>query len=86
MQVLNHQAILAIAGGAKNYNVNLNTDVPLSMMPYIAGQFESTKVGTQFSELVTTLTDAGFDVNQVRINIGVSAYEYDNANSYLLAK
>jgi hypothetical protein len=86
MQLLNTQATLAIAGGVKNYNANLNTDVPLSMMPYIATQFESAKVGTQFSELVATLTNAGFDVNQVRINIGISAYEYDNTNTYLLAK
>jgi|GEM_PF-3623837 len=72
MQLLNIQEIQAIAGGDMNYNLNLNTDVPLSMMPYIATQFEFAKVGNQFAELVTTLTNAGFDVNQVRINVGFS--------------
>lgn len=83
MQLLTNQDILAIAGGFKNYNVNMNTDVSLNMMPYIATQFESAKLGNQFTELVTTLTNAGFDVNQVRINIGISAYDYE-ANNYLL--
>ena len=85
MQLLTIQEIQTIAGGDKNYNLNLNTDVPLSMMPYIATQFESAAVGNQFAELVTALTNAGFDVNQVRINVGFSTYEYSN-NNYFLTK
>lgn len=86
MQLLNNKQIQIVSGGSKNYNVNANTEVPLSMMPYIATQFESPKVASQFSALVKDLTAAGFDVNQVRFNIGVSYYEYENANPYLLAK
>jgi len=85
MQLLNNEQIQSVSGGDKNYNGNLNTEVPLSMMPYIATQFESAKVGTQFSELVTSLTNAGFDVNQVKVGISMSFYEYQT-NSYLLAK
>lgn len=86
MQLLTIQEIQTIAGGDKNYNLNLNIDVPLSMMPYIATQFESTKAGNQFSDLVTALTNAGFDVNQVKVMVSYNSYEYSTTNNYLLAK